>query len=84
MIDYGIFFLSLRPGASSGVPMNSIPASSKARFIPINVDNLEVGSPSSCSIRFIVLEASPVFTAKSSEVHLSNDLAALICPLVIN
>ena len=76
--------LSLTPGRSSGEPMNSIPALSRALSKEFNVFMLAEGNPVPASMRLIV--ASPIWdiAAKSRTVILKIDLAALICSLVIN
>lgn len=71
------------PGASSGVPMNSIPASSSARF---NADTLAfvlAGTPSSLSIRLIVLVLTLDAFDRPATLHRKACLADRSCAPVI-
>ena len=65
------------PGLSSGVPMNSIPAFSKAFFKESIVLILPEGTPSESSKRLIVEIPIPDIEAKSIAVIFNNALAAL-------
>ena len=68
---------NLTPGLSSGDPMNSIPAFSKAFFIESIVLILPEGTPSASSKRLIVEIPIPDIEAKSKAVIFNNALAAL-------
>jgi hypothetical protein len=73
------------PGRSSGVPVNSIPAASKAFRIFSRVCELLLGTESCASIRLTVLDAISARPAKSSVVQRSALLAALIwIPVIID
>ena len=65
------------PGLSSGDPMNSIPAFSKAFFKESIVLILPDGTPSDNSNRLIVEIPTPEIEAKSIAVIFNNALAAL-------
>jgi len=71
------------PGLSSGVPMNSIPAFSRAFFIESIVLILPEGTPSESSKRLIVEIPIPDIEARSIAVIFNNALAALNWLLVI-
>jgi hypothetical protein len=49
--------------------MNSIPATSKADLTESRVADLLRGTPSVASKRLIVLDVTPAFSARSSEVQ---------------
>lgn len=68
---------NLTPGLSSGDPMNSIPAFSRAFFIESIVLILPEGTPSESSKRLIVEIPIPDIEAKSIAVIFNNALAAL-------
>lgn len=72
----GIHF-NRTPGLSSGDPMNSIPAFSKALFKESIVLILPEGTPSESSKRLIVEIPTPDIEAKSVAVIFNNALAAL-------
>jgi hypothetical protein len=73
------------PGRSSGVPVSSIPAASKAFRIFSRVCELLLGTESCASIRLTVLDAISTRPAKFSVVQRSALLAALIwIPVIIN
>ena len=65
------------PGLSSGDPMNSMPAFSKAFFKESIVLILPDGTPSDNSNRLIVEIPTPEIEAKSIAVIFNNALAAL-------
>jgi hypothetical protein len=77
----GFFFARFirTPGRSSGVPVNSIPAASKAIRIFSKVATLLLGGPSSASIRLIVLVPIPALFAKSLAFHRNACRAIRIC-----
>lgn len=68
---------NLTPGLSSGDPMNSIPAFSRAFFIESIVLILPEGTPSESSKRLIVEIPIPDIEARSIAVIFNNALAAL-------
>ncbi len=68
---------NLTPGLSSGDPMNSIPAFSRAFFIESIVLILPEGTPSESSKRLIVEIPIPDIKARSIAVIFNNALAAL-------
>ena len=73
------------PGRSSGEPMNSIPAASRASFIASTLGRVLVGSPSSASMRLMVRELTPDNSAKESTLKRSADRAERICvPVIID
>ena len=86
--DVAAFFFARfirTPGKSSGVPVNSIPAASKAFRIFSRVCELLLGTESWDSIRLTVLDAISARPAKSSVVQRSALLAALIwIPVIID
>ena len=65
------------PGLSSGDPMNSMPAFSRAFFRESIVLILPEGTPSESSKRLIVETPTPDIEAKSIAVIFNNALAAL-------
>ncbi len=65
------------PGLSSGVPMNSMPAFSRAFFRESIVLKFPEGTPSDSSKRLIVEIPTPDIEAKSMAVIFNNALAAL-------
>lgn len=65
------------PGLSSGVPINSMPAFSRALFIESIVLILPEGTPSESSKRLIVEIPIPDIEARSIAVIFNNALAAL-------
>ena len=67
------------PGRSSGVPMNSMPAVSRAFCKVARFALVLLGSPSDASIRLIVLILTPVVVANSATLQRSACLAVLIC-----
>ena len=71
------------PGLSSGVPMNSMPAFSRAFFKESIVLILHGGTPSDNSNRLIVETPTPEIEAKSIAVIFNKALAALNWLLVI-
>ena len=71
------------PGASPGLPTNSIPADSRAVRIADNVCVLADGTPLAASIRFIVRTDTSASLDKSSIVHFKAARAARICSLII-
>jgi hypothetical protein len=71
------------PGPSCGVPMNSMPASSKAFCIACKVWVWLEGMPSRPSILLIVRTEIPVVIDNSVIVHLNAARAARICSLAI-
>lgn len=73
------------PGASSGLPMNSMPAASKAACSFINVATVVCGVTSDASILLTVFEAIPARTANASALQFSALRAALIwTPVIID
>lgn len=78
------FELSLTPGRSSGLPINSTPNSSKALFIASIDLAFPDGMPDISSYRLIVATPTPEAAANSSAVILTSCLAALICSEIIN
>jgi hypothetical protein len=71
------------PGPSSGVPMNSMPAASNARWRSTRVWERLGGIPSCCSSRSIVRLAIPVLSAATAADQRSAPRAALIWVPVI-
>ena len=65
------------PGLSSGDPINSIPAFSRAFFRESIVLILPEGTPSESSKRLMVETPTPDIEAKSIAVIFNNALAAL-------
>ena len=65
------------PGLSSAIPINSIPAFSRAFFKASIVLMLPEGTPSDNSKRLIVEIPTPDIEAKSIAVIFNNALAAL-------
>lgn len=74
---------SRTPGLSSGEPMNSMPAASKALCKANKVWLRLVGTPSICSSRFIVGRLTPDRFETSCPVQRSKARAALIWLAVI-
>lgn len=74
------YFLDFQrtPAPSSGLPMNSMPAVSKAFCIESSVLACAAGTPSPVSKRIRVENATPEASASSFPVHLSNERAARI------
>ncbi len=67
------------PGPSSGVPMNSMPAASRAAWILLKVDAVDCGMPSIASILLTVFVATPARVASDSALSSRALLAARIC-----
>jgi|GEM_PF-2545130 hypothetical protein len=66
------------PGPSSGVPMNSMPAASRADFKAIKFARVVVGTPSPVSALVIVLVLTSELSANSLTDQRSAFLAILI------
>ena len=71
------------PGASSGDPMNSMPAASRATRIRLSVLAFDDGTPVEASIVTIVLRTKPASIASCSADQPSAALPARICSTVI-
>jgi hypothetical protein len=73
------------PGRSSGVPMNSMPAASRAVFIALIVFVDALGACPSASIRLMVFSDSSALSASSCNESPSAARAIFICiPLIID
>ena len=72
-----VIHFNLTPGLSSGEPINSIPAFSRAFFRESIVLMFPDGTPSDSSKRLIVEIPTPDIEAKSMAVIFNNALAAL-------
>ena len=73
------------PGRSSGVPMNSMPAASRAVLMALIVFIDALAPRALASIRLIVFSDSPALTARSCNESPRAALAILICsPLIID
>ena len=71
------------PGRSSGVPMNSMPAASKADFIFAKFSFFEMGTPAISSYRLIVRSPTPDIDANFAIVQFKAPRAARILDPVI-